>query len=86
MASFDYADTEVQMISSYDFMYAHNCSLDIGNSKLKIGNRNTPFHQVTQNSSLFRICLDKNVLIPPGAEMIIDGKIVSHGQSFKEIS
>ena len=69
------ADIEVPMIIGYDFMFAHNCSLDIGNGRLKLGRKYIKCHQEAQNSSFFRICLDRDVTVPPGTEMIIGGKI-----------
>ena len=69
------ADIEVPVILGYDFMYTHNCSLDIGNSRLRLGRKYIKCHLESQNSSICRIRLDRNVTVPPGAEMIIGGKI-----------
>ena len=80
------ADIEVPMIIGYDFMYTHHCSLDVRNCRLKLGRRYIKCHQEGQNSSLFRIRLDRDVTVPPGAEMIIGGKIDLNGQSLREIS
>lgn len=80
------SDIEVPMIIGYDFMYAHHCSLDVRNSRLKIGRQYVKCHQEGQTSSLFRIRLDRNVTVPPGAEMIIGGKIDLNGQSLRETS
>ena len=74
------------MIIGYDFMYTHHCSLDVRNCRLKLGRRYIKCHQEGQNSSLFRIRLDRDVTVPPGAEMIIGGKIDLNGQSLREIS
>ena len=80
------ADIEVPMIIGYDFMYAHHCSLDVRDSRLKLGRKYIQCHQEGQNSSLFRIRLDRDVTVPPGAERIIGGKIDLNGQSLTEIS
>ena len=66
-------------------MYAHHCSVDVRNSRLKLGRKYIECHHEGQNSSLFRIRLDSDVTIPPGAEMIIGGKIDLNGQPLTEI-
>ena len=81
-----FADIEVQMIIGYDCMYAHHCSLDVRDSSLKLGRKYIQCRQEGQNSSLFRIRLDRDVTVPPGAEMNIGGKIDLNGQSLTEIS
>ena len=79
------ADIEVPMIIGYDFMYAHHCSVDVRNRRLKLGRNYIECHHEGKNSSLFRIRLDSDVTIPPGAEMIIGGKIDLNGQPLTEI-
>ena len=79
------ADIEVPIIIGYDFMYAHYCSVDVRNSCLNLGQKYIECHHEGQNSSLFRIRLDSDVTIPPGAEMIIGGKIDLNGQPLTEI-
>ena len=80
------ADIEVPMIIGYVFMFAHNCSLDIGNGRLKLGRKYIKCHQEAQNRYLFRICLDRDVTVPPGTEMIIGGKIDLNEPSLLGIS
>ena len=46
-----------------------------GHKSLKLGRKYIKCHQEAQNSSLFRICLDRDVTVPPGTEMISGGKI-----------
>ena len=66
-------------------MYAHHCSVDVIKSRLKLGRNYIECHHEGQISSLFRIHLDSDVTIPPGAEMIIGGKIDLNCQPLAEI-
>lgn len=69
------ADIEVPVILGYDFMYDHNCSVDVRNGNLKIGKDNIKCNLESQNGSIFRIRLDTDFTVPPGSEMIVSGSI-----------
>ncbi|MCG8034214.1 MAG: retroviral-like aspartic protease family protein, partial [Candidatus Thiodiazotropha taylori] len=80
------ADVEAPIILGYDFMYDHDCSLDIRNASLKIGENNIQCNSGSQDGFVFRIRVDSDVTVPPGCEMIIPGKIMTEDQDISQIS
>ena len=69
------ADIEAPIILGYDFMYEHNCALDVRKGNLKIGKYNVKCQPESHNSSIFRIRLDTDFTVPPGSEMIVSGSV-----------
>ena len=69
------ADIEAPIILGYDFMYEHNCALDVRKGNLKIGKYNVKCQPKSHNSSIFRIRLDTDFTVPPGSEMIVSGSV-----------
>ena len=70
------ADIEVPMILGYDFLYEHDCSISVKDSCLRLGNKNIKCHLQSQSvNTVFKICLDESITVPPGIEMMVKGKI-----------
>lgn len=81
------ADIEVPVILGYDFLFEHDCSINIKNSSLRFGREYIKCHSRSQHvSSVFRICLDETVTLPPGAETIVKGRIDDEGHCFSQAS
>ena len=69
------ADLEVPLILGYDFMYDHDCSLDVRKGHLKIGKNHIQCNAEGQRNFVFRIKLENDFTVPPGSEMIVNGSI-----------
>ena len=70
------ADIEVPMILGYDFLYEHDCSISVKDSCLRLGNKNIKCHLQSQSvNTVFKMCLDESITVPPGIEMMVKGKI-----------
>ena len=70
------ADIEVPMILGYDFLYEHDCSISVKDSCLRLGNKNIKCHLQSQSvNTVFKICLDESITVPPWIEMMVKGKI-----------
>ena len=76
------ADIEAPVILGYDFMYDHNCSLDICNASLKIGEAQIQCNREGQEDYVFRIRLESDVTVPPGCEMMVRGKVDAKNSIF----
>ena len=75
------AEIEVPMIIGYDFLYQHDCSIDIKKNCLKLGQKYLKCHSQSEYiNKVFRIRLNETVTIPLGAEMIVSGKIDDENQ------
>lgn len=81
------ADIEVPVIIGYDFLYEHDCSINIKDNCLRFGQDNIKCHPRSQYvSSVFRICLAETVTVPPGTEKIVKGKIDKEDYCFSPVS
>ena len=69
------ADLAVPLILGYDFMYDHDCSLDVRKGHLKIGKNHIQCNAEGQRNFVFRIKLENDFTVPPGSEMIVNGSI-----------
>ena len=69
------ADLEVPLILGYDFMYDHDCSLDVRKGHLKIGKNHIQCNAEGQRNFVFRIKLENDFTVPPGSKMIVNGSI-----------
>ena len=70
------ADIEVPVILGYDFLYEHDCSISVKDSCLTLGKKYIKCHLEGQNvNTVFKICLDESVTVPPGMEMMVKGEI-----------
>ena len=82
------ADIEAPVILGYDFMYDHNCALDIRNASLKIGEAQIQCNREGQEGYIyvFRIRLESDVTVPPGCEMMVRGKVDAENFDISQIT
>ena len=80
------ADVEVAVILDYDFMYDHNCSLDIRNASLKIGKAHIQCDRDGQDGFDLRIRLKSIVTVTPGCKIMVRGKIDAENDYITQIT
>ena len=67
------ADIEAPIILGCDFMYEHNCALDVRKGNLKIGKYTVKSQPESHNRSIFRVRLDTDFTVPPWVVGWCDG-------------
>ena len=58
------ADLEEPLNLGYDFMYDHDCSLDVRKGHLKMGKNHIQCNTEVQRNFVFRIKLDNDYTVP----------------------
>ena len=68
------AEIDIPLVLGYDFMTVNKCIIDIPNQALILNEKNINCVLESDLPRVFKISVDKRVVIPPRSEMIIYGK------------
>ncbi|KAL3882348.1 hypothetical protein ACJMK2_028701 [Sinanodonta woodiana] len=69
------ADVEAPLVLGYDFLYRHNCQINMREGQLVIDGKCLPCQHESQMQSVFKITLSDDIIVPSNSEILVTGLI-----------
>ncbi|KAL3882850.1 hypothetical protein ACJMK2_029154 [Sinanodonta woodiana] len=69
------ADVEAPLVLGYDFLYRHNCQINMREGQLVIDGKCLPCQRESQMQSVFKITLSEDIIVPSNSEILVTGLI-----------
>ena len=65
------AENEEPLVLGNDFLFENGCTIDIGKRVINLSGKTIPCYLEDELSSIFRIILLSDLVVPPSYEMIL---------------
>ncbi|KAL3862869.1 hypothetical protein ACJMK2_008815 [Sinanodonta woodiana] len=65
------ADVEAPLVLGYDFLYRHNCQINMREGQLVIDGKCLPCQRESQMQSVFKITLSEDIIVPSNSEILV---------------